>query len=561
MALFLLHIIQSSICLTLFYLFFILVMRGSTLFRFNRMTLFIGTWVCMLLPFFPVTVSEEQLVQAPMQALSEMLTAEEMSEVPILADDSVLLQEGWARGNSIFRRNPTVLIGSIYLVGMIITLGMTGLSFIRMWQIIRSTPRKKEGDHWLIVTPQPVHSFSFGKFVVLNQEDYQRNSIVWLHEQMHLRYHHTLDSLWFTLMTVLHWFNPVVWLMRLEMQQLHEYEADDGVIKHGIDATQYQLLLVKKAVGTRLYSISMANGFHHSKLKKRITMMLKERTNGWERLKLLIVVPVAMGTMLVFARPEVKKTLEEAIPTVQQEEPSDLNALKAFFKEKEDAYLQTYQRTADGKGFKVKERQVITFRVNWKSQIMIDKGGAPFDGLTLATPDKIAALHTELGAYLRRLHQRHIQEAGQDEAIAIRFQHDASSNEDSLYSYLKTIKRVFEDLRKEYTNEAEREKYCPIWVSIEKPREYGKGKKRLKAEVTLMKEGIETKTLKSFTLNELDKALKDYLKDCSDMNTLSVNLKVDKDCPMQDVRDIKQMLREAYVLRLNYSRADEEKAQ
>ena len=59
----------------------------------------------------------------------------------------------------------------------------------------------------------------------------------------------------------------------------------------------------------------MACGFNHSKLKNRITMMLKRRTNNWARLKLLLFVPVAAGTLYAFARPEVKKTMGQAINT------------------------------------------------------------------------------------------------------------------------------------------------------------------------------------------------------------------------------------------------------
>jgi biopolymer transport protein ExbD len=69
---------------------------------------------------------------------------------------------------------------------------------------------------------------------------------------------------------------------------------------------------VKKAVGPKLYTI--ANGFNHTKLKKRITMMIQEKTNGWERLKWLVTVPVVMGAMLVFAQPEVKNKSEEIPP-------------------------------------------------------------------------------------------------------------------------------------------------------------------------------------------------------------------------------------------------------
>ncbi|MBT9900948.1 M56 family peptidase, partial [Bacteroides thetaiotaomicron] len=71
----------------------------------------------------------------------------------------------------------------------------------------------------------------------------------------------------------------------------------------------YQLLLIKKAVGTRLYS--MANSFNHSKLKKRITMMLKEKSNPWARLKYLYVLPLAAIAVTAFARPEISERVEE----------------------------------------------------------------------------------------------------------------------------------------------------------------------------------------------------------------------------------------------------------
>lgn len=60
-----------------------------------------------------------------------------------------------------------------------------------------------------------------------------------------------------------------------ELSGVHEYQADEGVLDQGIDVKIYQLLLVRKAVGSRLYS--MACGFTHSSLKKRISMMSKKK--------------------------------------------------------------------------------------------------------------------------------------------------------------------------------------------------------------------------------------------------------------------------------------------
>jgi hypothetical protein len=99
------------------------------------------------------------------------------------------------------------------------------------------------------------------------------------------------------LVLLFQWFNPAIWLLKREMKDIHEYQADISVLKSGIDATKYQLLLVKKAVGASSYTL--ANSFNHSKIKKRITMMLKIKSNKWARLKLLLLLP--LGTLFIYA--------------------------------------------------------------------------------------------------------------------------------------------------------------------------------------------------------------------------------------------------------------------
>ena len=125
---------------------------------------------------------------------------------------------------------------------------------------------------------------------------------------MHLRYHHSLDLVFLEIVLLTQWFNPAVWLLKRELRDIHEYQADNGVLNHGIDATKYQLLLVKKAVGSSLYTL--ANSFNHSKIKKRITMMLKKKSNNWARLKLALLLPVGLAALSAFARPRMPLSLE-----------------------------------------------------------------------------------------------------------------------------------------------------------------------------------------------------------------------------------------------------------
>lgn len=160
-------------------------------------------------------------------------------------------------------------------------------------------------------------------------------------------------------------------------------------------------------------------------------MMLKERTNEWARLKLLIVVPVTMGAMLVFARPEVKETLEEVVPVMQQEnaQPQDLIAMKSFFKQEIEKNKITPQE--------VKAGITHRFYVNQNHQIMYDQESMKQDEIsgTIST-----SFLNEAYMYHRKTEKYPVQ------SIAITY--DIATNEYIIYKYLCEIKRGLEMLPK-----------------------------------------------------------------------------------------------------------------
>lgn len=141
-----------------------------------------------------------------------------------------------------------IALGYVYLAGGLFVLCRILLSFYRMFQLIRNGKRRSYGKYKLIVVSEPISSFCWGKYIVVSVSDYSQQSTdgILLHETMHLRYRHTLDLLCMQCLLILYWFNPAIWLLKRELQEVHEFEADNGVLNTGIDATRYQLLLVKK---------------------------------------------------------------------------------------------------------------------------------------------------------------------------------------------------------------------------------------------------------------------------------------------------------------------------
>jgi TonB family protein len=274
---FLLYIGRSSLYLALFYAFFLLVMRRTTFFRLNRLLLLAGTLVCFLLPLLRLrTVEVPFLMAGPL--------TETASEPALTAGPSAA--------------SPFPYLELLYGIGFLAVLGWTVTAVLRMRRTIRmgSVQRLADGTK-LVLTEADIPSFSWGRTIVMSRKDAEQNPVIRLHEEAHIRKVHTLDILLFTAVALVHWFNPLVWITLSELKLLHEYEADDAVLDQGIDATQYQLLLVRKAVGDKRFTL--ANGFQHAKLKNRIDMMLQAPSSGWKRLSWLAILPFLAGTMFL----------------------------------------------------------------------------------------------------------------------------------------------------------------------------------------------------------------------------------------------------------------------
>ncbi|MCC8197081.1 MAG: M56 family metallopeptidase [Tannerellaceae bacterium] len=168
----------------------------------------------------------------------------------------------------------------------------------------------QEDGSVLIITKGNISPFSWMKYIIISESDWRESGKeIVAHEQGHIQAGHFWDILLVGITLIFHWFNPAVWLLKQELQNLHEYEADEHVLRQGIDTKKYQLLLIKKAVGSQRFT-SMANSFSHSKLKKRITMMLKSKSHPWVRVKYLYILPLTAVMVTAFAHPKIAYELE-----------------------------------------------------------------------------------------------------------------------------------------------------------------------------------------------------------------------------------------------------------
>ena len=301
MGVFFIYILKSSVCLVLFYLFFRLLLSKETFHRFNRMALLGVLFFSLLIPCIEVTTRHQVEVQQAVLSIEQLLLMAELEATPA--------NVGAVQETPAISWVQIVLL--VYLAGILFLACRNIYSLICLFRLIHSGKHEKlEKGVTLVVHNQEIAPFSWMKYIVISRKDLEENGReILIHEMAHIHHRHSVDLLVADICIFFQWFNPGAWLLKQELQNIHEYEADETVINEGVNAKEYQLLLIKKAVGTRLYS--MANSFNHSKLKKRITMMLKEKSNPWARLKYLYVLPLAAIAVTAFARPEISEKMEE----------------------------------------------------------------------------------------------------------------------------------------------------------------------------------------------------------------------------------------------------------
>ena len=299
MGTFFVYILKSAFCLALFYLFYRLLLSKETFHRFNRVALLGLLVASCVVPLIQVGAQGANEINRQFLSLEEMLLmAEPMDEVG--AEVLAVPTWGWKE-----------MLLLLYIIGIVFFLIRNLWSLGRMIGLIDGCRKEKMDDGILLFTHRKeIAPFSWMKCIVLSEKDLDEGGeAILTHERAHIANRHSWDLLLADVCVFFQWFNPAAWLLKQELQNIHEYEADEWVINQGIDAKKYQLLLIKKAVGTRLYS--MANSLNHSSLKKRITMMIKKKSNPWARLKYLYILPLAAASVAAFARPEVSNSLDE----------------------------------------------------------------------------------------------------------------------------------------------------------------------------------------------------------------------------------------------------------
>ena len=273
---------QVALTLTAVFISYKLFLSKDTFHALNRAAILSGVTLSFLLP----------LVKLP-----KFLTFEAESEI---SETVFELGTVIVSGDFVNSISYTDVLTYIILIGAsVFFLKLLVSTATIILKVVRNRKIKIEQGTELIVSESVKSPISWLKYIFINSSDYRDNPReILTHEMAHIHYRHSIDLIFIDLLCCLQWFNPVIWLFRKELRSVHEFQADAAVVNSGINAKNYQILLIKKAAGRNWSSV--VSSLNHSNLKNRIAMMSKKSSKS-AAFKVLLPIAVTACLAVTFA--------------------------------------------------------------------------------------------------------------------------------------------------------------------------------------------------------------------------------------------------------------------
>ncbi len=309
------YLLESTICLGVFYFFYLAVLHDQPAYQYNRFYLLITSCLSFIFP----------LLNVPLDILglgnTQGITA---SYNGYLLLDAV--EAGQAGQKIPFWQNGLALAGMIYGMGLCLTAFFFFKQLYRLYRIIQNGKTESTGqqNYRLIYTHGQLPASSFLQYLFWDNThplDFLEQQQILTHEETHIQQKHSYDILYLSLLKIIFWFQPLVYLYEKSILETHEFAADAAVLKRS-HPKEYIRLLTKRLFDGM--DMSLINHFYKSKTLKRIKMMeaINKKTPWY---KFVLIVPVMLSVFFTFScQPEAEEMSQEVIAETYEEVQAQL---------------------------------------------------------------------------------------------------------------------------------------------------------------------------------------------------------------------------------------------
>ncbi|WP_299891167.1 M56 family metallopeptidase [uncultured Lacinutrix sp.] len=280
------YILQTVIFQLLFLIVYDLFLKRETFFNYNRFYLLISAFLSVILPFIKLNSFKAIIPQKYIVALPEVIIgkAEETTAVTQELTAAELVS------SLVFNWHYVLYLGCI--IALVVFL----IKLIKLLRLANTNPKTKLGSTSLVQLINSNSAFSFFNYIFLGDAiKAEEKEAILAHELEHVKEKHSLDLLFFEVLRILFWFNPLIYIYQNRIANLHEFTADAKAIKYNNKRHYYENLLAQ-VFDTK--AVSFINPFFkQSLIKKRIIMLSKTKSKQINLIKYTLLIPMVIGML------------------------------------------------------------------------------------------------------------------------------------------------------------------------------------------------------------------------------------------------------------------------
>jgi TonB family protein len=273
------YLLQVNIYLVIFYAFYKLLLDKETYFTLNRIYLIAAGMLSLTIPFM-----KAEWFMAGTANNKIMISADQLNMLMVNASTATDQKDQF---------NWALFVAGIYGLGVLFFAARLLFRLFTVNRLIKSRPVGM--------------AFSFLSRKVIDPA-LPGQETIHKHEEIHVRQYHTLDVLFFEALSIIVWCNPVIYLYKESIKNIHEYLADEEAALFQGDKESYAMLLLSKAFGID-QNILTNSFFSRSLIKKRIFMLNKQRSKKTAVLKYGLFLPL-FAIMLLFSSATISRNEE-----------------------------------------------------------------------------------------------------------------------------------------------------------------------------------------------------------------------------------------------------------
>ncbi|RZK19549.1 MAG: TonB family protein [Pedobacter sp.] len=269
------YLLQVNLYLIVFYGFYKLLLDKETYFMLNRIYLVAAGLLSISIPFIRLEWLTEQ--KAAQQVYTSVNWDAVLQQATIVTDT----ETGFNWGS---------ILVYIYCMGIVFCLSRLVYNLFSVKKLIKNA---KAGS-----------AFSFFKRKVVDK-NLPLIDVIDIHEEAHIKQWHTADVLFFEILGVFTWLNPIIYFYKKSIKNIHEYLADEHAAQFQGDKAEYAMLILSQSFG--ISPNRLTNGFFDKSLiKKRIFMLQKERSKKIAIMKYGFFIPL-FAILIIFSSATVRK--------------------------------------------------------------------------------------------------------------------------------------------------------------------------------------------------------------------------------------------------------------